>query len=65
MTKQEINSTIQEYWKSLYKTGELPDLDYCINRVQESRKIGNYFLVNSLMEFDEWVQEGKKRNDEY
>lgn len=61
MTKQEINSTIQEYWKGLYQTDELPNIDHCIWRVNESRKIGNYLLINSLMEFDEWLQEGKKR----
>ena len=57
MTKKEINSTIQEYWKGLYKTDELPNIDYCIWRVKESRKIGNYLLVNSLMEFEAFHQE--------
>ena len=59
MTKQEINSTIKEYWKGLYETDELPSIAKCIWRVNESRKIGNYLLVNSLMEFDEWLQEGE------
>ena len=52
MTKQEINSTIQEYWKGLYQTDELPNIEHCIWRGNESRKIGNYLVVNSLMEFD-------------
>lgn len=58
MTKQEINDTIREYWNELYQTEELQSIDYCIWRVAESRKIGNYLILDALMGWKKWLQEG-------